>query len=130
MAEKLEGTELEFRNLLAEHKRRLWTDLRADIFQQSGEEIHSQYDIPQDIGERSILDLLSDAGLAVADIRRQQLTQLEEAERRVEQGTYGKCESCGEPIGIERLRLVPFTPYCVDCQRGQEPPPKGSGTTL
>lgn len=130
MAEKLEGDELEFRNLLAEHKRRLWGELRGDIFQQTGEEIHSQYDIPQDIGEQSILDMLSDAGLAVADIRREQLTQLEEAERRVEQGTYGKCESCGEPIGIERLRLVPFTPYCVNCQREQEAPPKGSGTTL
>lgn len=130
MAEKLEGDELEFRNLLAEHKRKLWAELREDIFQQTGEEIHSQYDIPQDLGEQSILDALSDAGLAIADIRREQLTQLEEAERRVEQGTYGKCDACGEPIGIERLRLVPFSPYCVNCQREQETPPKGSGNTL
>ena len=130
MAAKLEGDELELRNLLIEQKRRLWNDLREEIFAQTGEELHTQYDIPQDIGEQSILDLLSDEGLAVADIRRTQLTQLEEAQRRLEMGTYGKCESCGEPIGIERMRAVPLTAYCVECQRQQEGPPKGPGTTL
>jgi len=130
MAPKLEGDELELRNLLIEQKRKLWADLREEIFAQTGEELHSQYDIPQDIGEQSILDLLSDAGLAVADIRRNQLTQLEEAQRRLEMGSYGRCESCGEPIGMERMRLVPFTAYCVECQRKQEGPPKGPGTTL
>jgi DnaK suppressor protein len=130
MAEKLTGTELELRNLLAEQKRRLWAELTQDIFDETGEELYSQYDVPQDIGEQSILDLLSDAGLAVADIRREQLTQLEEAERRLEMGTYGRCESCGEPISIDRLKLVPFTARCVDCQRNQEVPPRGPGTTL
>ncbi|HJV35302.1 TraR/DksA family transcriptional regulator [Geomonas sp.] len=130
MAARLAGDELELRDLLVEHKRKLWADLRQEIFDRAGEEIHSQYDIPQDVGEQSILDLLSDAGLAVADIRRSQLTQLEEAERRLEMGTYGRCESCGEPIGYERLRLVPFTAYCVECQRQQEGPAKGPGTTL
>lgn len=130
MSPKLEGDELELRNLLIEQKRRLWADLREEIFDQGGEELHSQYDVPQDIGEQSILDMLADAGLAVADIRRTQLTQLEEAQRRLEMGTYGKCESCGEPIGIDRMRLVPFTAYCVECQRAQEGPSKGPGTTL
>ncbi|HJV66583.1 MAG TPA: TraR/DksA C4-type zinc finger protein [Geomonas sp.] len=130
MTPKLEGDELELRNLLVEQKRRLWTELREEIFEQAGEELHTQYDIPQDIGEQSILDVLADEGLAVADIRRIQLTQLEEAQRRLEMGTYGRCESCGELIGIERLRLVPFTAYCVECQRQQEGPAKGPGTTL
>lgn len=134
MPPKLEGDQLEFRNLLAEEKRRLWAELREDVFKQTGEEVHTQYeDFVPDLGEQSLLDELSDAGLAVADIRKEQLTQLEEAQRRLEQGTYGICESCGEPIGLERLKLVPFTPYCVDCQRENEEsegPPKGSGTTL
>lgn len=130
MPEKLEGDELEFRNLLAEHKRRLWTELREEIFSQTGAALATQYDIPQDPGEKSMLDALSDAGLAVADIRRQQLTALEEAQRRVEAGTYGKCEGCGQRIVIERLRLMPFTAYCVECQKDQEGPSKPPGTTL
>jgi DnaK suppressor protein len=130
MPAKLEGTELELRNLLVEQKRKLWTDLRAELFERTGEEIHDQYDIPQDIGEQSILDMLSDAGLAVADIRREQLTQLEEAQKRLELGTYGRCEGCGEMIDIQRLKLVPFTAFCVECQKKQEAPSKGPGTTL
>jgi DnaK suppressor protein len=130
MPAKLEGTELELRNLLVEQKRKLWTDLRAELFERTGEEIHDQYDIPQDIGEQSILDMLSDAGLAVADIRREQLTQLEEAQKRLELGTYGRCEGCGEIIDIQRLKLVPFTAFCVECQKKQEAPSKGPGTTL
>ena len=128
MPEKLEGDRLEFRNLLAEHKRRLWAELREEIFAQAGENLATQYDIPQDPGEKGILDHLSDAGLAIADIRRQQLTQLEEAQSRVEAGTYGRCEGCGESIGIERLKLMPFTAYCVNCQKEREVPPKPPGT--
>jgi DnaK suppressor protein len=130
MPDKLEGDELEMRDLLIEQKRRLWAELTEDIFNQTGEQLASQYDIPQDPGEKSLLDALSDAGLAIADVRRIQLTQLDEAQRRLEMGTYGKCEQCGEPIGIQRLRVMPFTAYCVDCQREQEGPSKPPGTTL
>ena len=130
MLEKLVGDQLEFRNLLAEQKRRLWAELREEIFTQTGNQIAAQYDIPQDLGEKSILDLLSDAGLAIADIRRNQLTALEEAQRRVEAGTYGRCEGCGEVIDIQRLRVVPFAAYCVACQKEQEGPSKPPGTTL
>ncbi|MBU5613614.1 TraR/DksA family transcriptional regulator [Geomonas azotofigens] len=130
MPEKLEGDQLEFRNLLAEYKRRLWTELRDEVFSQTGEALASQYDIPQDPGEKSMLDVLSDAGLAVADIRRQQLTALEEAQMRVESGTYGKCEGCGQPIGLPRLKLMPFTAFCVECQKEQELPGRPPGTQI
>ena len=133
MPEKLEGDQLEFRNLLMEQKRRLWGELMDDIFRQRGVDLATQYDIPKDPGEQSLLDVLSDAGLAIADVRKDQLTQLEGAQRRLEMGTYGICEECGEPIGLERLRVMPFTPYCIECQKGkegEEGPPKGSGVTL
>lgn len=130
MPEKLEGDHLELRNLLVEQKRRLWAELTEELFNKTGEQLASQYDIPQDLGERSLLDLLSDAGLAIADVRRVQLTQLEEAQRRLEMGTYGRCEGCGEVIDIQRLRVVPFTAYCVNCQKQQEGPAKPPGTTL
>jgi|GEM_PF-1122184 len=112
--------ERELRDLLVEQKRRLWAELRQELFGRAGEELHTQYDIPQDIGERSILDTLADAGLSVADIHRDQLTALEEAQRRLEMGTYGRCEGCGEPIDIRRLRLVPYTAYCVGCQEKED----------
>jgi len=124
------GDQIEFRNLLAEQKRKLWAELREDVFRQTGEELSSQYEMPQDLGERSILDELADSGLAIADIRRSQLTDLDAAQRRLESGTYGRCEGCGEAINLQRLRLVPFTPYCVQCQKEQEGPSKPPGTKL
>lgn len=130
MADLAPGSHQEFKELLAERKRRLWTELREEIFRTTGEGLAGEYDIPQDVGDSSILDLLADAGLAVADIRREELTQLEEAQRRLEMGTYGKCEMCGRPIGAQRLNLVPFARFCVHCQAEQEGPPKGPGTKL
>ena len=130
MPARSDDDRLELRKLLVEQKRKLWAELRGELFAETGEALHTQYDIPQDIGEMSILDLLSDAGLAVADIRRSQLTNLEEALRRLEMGTYGKCEGCGERIDLQRLRLVPFTAYCLQCQKLQEGPSRPPGVKI
>ena len=121
---------MEKRNLLTEQKRKLWAELREEVFAETGEGLHSQYDFPQDVGEMSILDMLSDAGLAVADIRRTQLTNLEESMTRLEQGTYGICEGCGEKIDLQRLRLVPFTAYCLNCQKKEEGPGRPPGVKI
>jgi DnaK suppressor protein len=122
--------DLEQRDLLMEQKRKLWAELREELFAGTDGALHSQYDMPQDIGERSILDLLSDAGLAVADIRRSQLTNLEGALSRLETGRYGTCEGCGERIDIQRLRLVPFTAYCLQCQQDSEGPSRPPGLKI
>jgi RNA polymerase-binding transcription factor DksA len=42
------------------------------------------------------------------------LREVEEAQRRLAEGTYGTCVDCGRPIPPERLELVPETPYCVE----------------
>jgi RNA polymerase-binding transcription factor DksA len=47
----------------------------------------------------------------------QQLAQIAEALERIEQGTFGKCEECGNNIPKARLKELPFTRYCVDCAR-------------
>ncbi len=44
------------------------------------------------------------------------LRSLESALRRVEQGTYGRCSSCGNLIEKERLEMVPHTKLCVPCK--------------
>jgi DnaK suppressor protein len=44
------------------------------------------------------------------------LYEIEEALRRIEQGTYGICEQSGEPIERDRLRALPFARYCVAVQ--------------
>ena len=48
------------------------------------------------------------------------LQDIAAAMRRLENGTYGRCELCGKDIPKERLRAAPYTPYCIDCARQLE----------
>ena len=48
------------------------------------------------------------------------LDDIAAALRRLEDGTYGKCELCGKDIAKQRLQATPYTPYCIDCARQLE----------
>ncbi len=39
---------------------------------------------------------------------------------RIDEGTYGICTACGQPIGEERLEALPWTTQCIDCKRKEE----------
>lgn len=41
------------------------------------------------------------------------LGEVDAAVRRLDEGTYGRCERCGAPIGDERLEVLPATRYCL-----------------
>lgn len=48
------------------------------------------------------------------------LEQIEHALERIDEGTYGICESCGEPIGKMRLQAFPRATLCLSCKQKQE----------
>ena len=58
--------------------------------------------------------------LALTHNSRELLEQTERALARIEAGTYGVCESCGEPIGKARLLAFPRATLCVECKQRQE----------
>ncbi|HTP66722.1 MAG TPA: TraR/DksA C4-type zinc finger protein [Geobacteraceae bacterium] len=120
--EKTDKRQERLREILQEKKRALWNELRAELFRNTGEGLHSQLEIPLDPAEQGLIDLLVDTGLTVADIRRQELTAMDEAVGRMEQGRYGICEACGREIPEERLRVMPFARYCREDQERQEGP--------
>ncbi|MGB5987907.1 MAG: RNA polymerase-binding protein DksA [Desulfobacterales bacterium] len=45
----------------------------------------------------------------------------------MDEGEYGICESCGEPIAVARLMARPVTSYCIDCKRKQEAYERAAG---
>lgn len=57
---------------------------------------------------------------ALADRVAEALDQTERAIARVDDGTYGNCESCGKPIGAARLEAYPRATLCVACKQRQE----------
>jgi RNA polymerase-binding protein DksA len=48
------------------------------------------------------------------------LKEVERALHRIEDGTYGRCEHCGDEIDFARLKAVPQTTLCLTCQRQAE----------
>ncbi|WP_408909203.1 TraR/DksA family transcriptional regulator [Streptomyces fungicidicus] len=58
--------------------------------------------------------------LSLAANAREMLRQTEQALVRLDEGTYGTCENCGNPIGKARLQAFPRATLCVDCKQKQE----------
>ncbi len=48
------------------------------------------------------------------------LNEIEKSLEKIERGSYGECESCGEEIGLEGLRARPVADFCIDCKDEQE----------
>jgi RNA polymerase-binding protein DksA len=48
------------------------------------------------------------------------LADIETALTKIDEGTYGICENCGQPIAEERLTAMPWARFCIDCKRLQE----------
>jgi DnaK suppressor protein len=55
-----------------------------------------------------VLDYLGNAAITEKEMIKQAIA-------RIEKGEYGICQMCGEPIGEERLKAVPYTTLCIDC---------------
>jgi len=55
--------------------------------------------------------------LALRDRSRLELSRVEAALRSIDDGTYGTCTNCGNPIAAERLEAIPWAPHCIDCAR-------------
>jgi DnaK suppressor protein len=58
--------------------------------------------------------------LRLRDRERKLIRKIQEALERIEDGTYGVCEECGEDIGVARLKARPVTTLCIKCKAKQE----------
>ena len=58
--------------------------------------------------------------LRIRDRERKLILKIKEALARIEDGTFGTCEECGEEISEERLKARPVTTLCIDCKTKAE----------
>ncbi|GGR92671.1 TraR/DksA family transcriptional regulator [Streptomyces nojiriensis] len=65
-------------------------------------------------------NITRESELALAANATSMLEQTERALERLEAGTYGLCENCGQPIGKARMQAFPRATLCVDCKQKQE----------
>ena len=70
--------------------------------------------------DRASLESNRNFTLRIRDRERKLIVKIKEALGRIDDGSYGKCEECGENIGRERLEARPVTTLCIDCKSMQE----------
>ena len=67
----------------------------------------------------------------LAELDDRELSQIERALARLQQGMYGICEggsgNCQKKIPVARLNALPYTPFCINCEREMEKHPGGLG---
>jgi DnaK suppressor protein len=73
-----------------------------------------------DSGDWSVIDLNEDVKLKILRSHTETLAKIDEAIRKLDEGTYGVCDDCGDEINPERLKILPFAIRCRDCQEVAE----------
>ena len=61
-----------------------------------------------------------DFSMGLATEEQKTLFAIEEALKRVEDGTYGNCLQCGKKVLKKRLNAIPYTELCLECQKSKE----------
>jgi DnaK suppressor protein len=83
-----------------------WADLRGMGNTRSGDSADVAFESGSD-----------EMASQLAELDARELAQIERALTKLKHGTYGICEGCGSKIGVARLNVLPYTAFCIDCQR-------------
>jgi DnaK suppressor protein len=106
----------QLKGLLEEEKRRILRHLEdlsdtsvADIDTPSGDSV-----------DLASLEINQNSLVKVGKRELNHLKKIDAALQKIEDGSYGECESCGEQIAVARLLARPVAQLCIDCKTAQE----------
>lgn len=106
----------QIKKLLEDEKRRILRHLE-DISDTSVQDL----DTPSgDSVDLAALEINQNSLVKVGKRELNHLKKIEVALQKMEDGTYGECESCGEQIALARLLARPVAQLCIDCKTAQE----------
>lgn len=115
-----EERNLRLRRLLVEKRKEILKEIKNDTSRYIKGESKQLVDTALDDGDWSIVDLAEDINLKHLSSHRDDLQKLDEAIRKLNEGTYGICEDCGDEISEKRLNILPYAIYCIDCKEKRE----------
>ena len=104
------------RETLQEMRAQLLRSVQSDLQQgreASKDEGMDTYDLASDARDR-------ETNLILADRDRDKLQAIDDALARIDEGSYGVCESCESDVAEGRLEALPFTRLCISCQAERE----------
>ena len=105
-----------FRKLLLEEKQRILNNAKNAL---KNELALSQDDL-MDETDLAASEVNQNLVFKLRDRERQLLSKIDEAMARVEDGTFGSCAECEEPIEARRLEARPMSTLCIACKEKQE----------
>ena len=77
--------------------------------------------------DRASLEADRNFMLRIRDRESKLIKKIKKALGRIEDGSFGICESCGEEISVKRLKARPVTTLCIDCKTKEEAMEKALG---
>ena len=80
-----------------------------------------------DSGDVATVELNQSFTIRLREREEKLLNKVEAALARMQDGSYGTCEDCGDEIDIKRLMARPVTTLCIDCKSRQEAEEKSQG---
>ncbi len=73
-----------------------------------------------ELGDQASAEIDRNFMLKLKGRERKLLAKIDEAIEKIDNGTYGICEMCGEEINLRRLEARPVTTMCIECKTEQE----------
>lgn len=109
-----------FKKKLIQDREGIIKEAKSEIARYINGETRQIVESGMDDGDWSVLDLSEDVNFKRLAAHRERLIKIDAALGKLREGTYWICEDCGEPINVERLKVMPFAIYCRDCQEKRE----------
>jgi DnaK suppressor protein len=115
---KLKKEDLEyFQGILQKQLDELIRGAGRTVDEMTDDESRSSFPDPTD---RASLESNRNFELRIRDRERKLISKIRKALEKVEDGTFGFCEVCGEPIEFKRLEARPVTTHCIECKTSAE----------
>ena len=103
-----------FKQQLLEKRQQLAADTGRTALYATAEQ---EDDAIKDLGDQANAAYTREFFFELGNGDRRVLRDVVAALQKIEAGSFGNCERCGEPIADKRLEALPFARYCIDCQR-------------
>ena len=94
------------------------TDLRAEAEQLAADREPGDVQFDEESGQGDTMNVERERDLALSAQAMAAVEDIDRALAKIDAGTYGICERCGQPIPRERLRALPYAALCVACKSG------------
>lgn len=85
-----------------------------------GEAAGGLSNVPLHLGDLGSQDFEEETMLSLLENEEQLIAEVNSALDRLQQGSYGRCERCGQEIAKERLQALPYVRYCLACAKKGE----------